>query len=61
MGNSIKVGAKFFWNPSIFPYYIVEENKEYVSYKRDGYATKRVYRYVFEDAINSKAIEFVSA
>lgn len=57
--KEIKVGAKFFWNPAIFPYYIVEEDTEYISFKRDGFQIKRVYRYVFEDAVKRNAIEFV--
>lgn len=64
--EEIKVGARFFWNPAIFPYRIIEENAEYVTYKRythgwtnsEEYAGKRVYRYVFEDAIKRGAIEF---
>lgn len=58
--NEIKIVAKFFWNPEIFPYSIVKEDEKYVSYKRNGCATKRVYRYVFEDAIKRGAVEFVN-
>ena len=60
MNELIKTGSKFFWNPAIFPYYIVEANEEYVYYKRNEYKTNRVYRYVFEDAIKSGWIEFIS-
>lgn len=64
--SKIKRGARFFWNPSIFPYYIVKENAEYIVYKRythgwtnsKEYAEKKVYRNVFEDAVNHGQIEF---
>lgn len=64
--NKIEIGARFFWNPSIFPYYIREENSEYIVYKRfthgstksEEYAEKKVYRYVFENAIKNGEIEF---
>lgn len=65
--NKIERGAMFFWNPTIFPYYIREENAEYVTYKRpthgstksEEYAEKKVYRSVFEDAIKRGEIEFI--
>jgi hypothetical protein len=64
--DKIERGARFFWNPSIYPYYIKEENAEYIIYKRyqhgstkgEEYADKKVYRSVFEDAIKSGEIEF---
>lgn len=58
--EKIKVGAKFFLNPEIFPYCIIEEDAEYITYKRNGYTAKRVYRYVFENAIKCGAIEFIN-
>ena len=65
--NKIERGAMFFWHPTIFPYYILEENAEYVVYKRpthgstnsEEFARKRVYRYVFEEAIKNGEIEFI--
>ena len=64
--GEIEVGARFFWSPSIFPYYIREENSEYIVYKRythgwtnrEEFAEKKVYRYVFEEAIKNGEIEF---
>lgn len=65
--NKIERGASFFWNPGIFPYYIREKNAEYIVYKRfthgsaksEEFAEKKVYRNVFEDAINRGEIEFI--
>lgn len=64
--DKIKRGTRFFWNPSIFPYHIVKENAEYIVYKRyqhgstksAEFAEKKVYRNVFEDAVNRGEIEF---
>ena len=66
--EKIKVGESFFWKPTIFPYRILEEDAEYVTYKRpthgwtnaEEYAKKTVCRHVFEDAINRGEIEFIS-
>lgn len=56
----LKKGLKFFWNKSIFPYVITNITTDYIYYKREGYAEKRVYKDVFENDITQNRIEFIT-
>lgn len=55
----LKKGMKFFWNNTVFPYVITDITAEHVYYQRKGYAERRIYKYVFEEAIEQNRIEFI--
>ncbi|MDD4624533.1 MAG: hypothetical protein PHX40_04100 [Bacilli bacterium] len=55
----IEKGKKFFWN-TVFPYVITDITAEHIYYKREGYAERRIYKYVFEEAIEQNRIEFIN-
>ena len=55
----IEKGMRFFWN-TVFPYVITDITAEHIYYKREGYAERRIYKYVFEEAIEQNRIEFIN-